>query len=362
MKNKIKAWVKLLSVQNIGNTKAIQLAKECGEPENFIDDGNEKFWQSEIISEKLKIEILQSKAPGDWQLITELIDRYEIKFVSILDDIYPKLLKNIYDPPPFFFYRGNLDKEIFRRTIAIVGTRRASDYGKMMTRKIAKPLIKAGFTIISGLAYGIDTLAHRTAVENGGKTISVFGTSVNQIYPPENRKLAEKILENGAILSEYVPGSKSEKWNFPTRNRIISGLSLGSIIIEGKKTSGALLTSKFAMDQNRDIFALPGDINRSQAAGPNYLIQLGANLITSAQDILDYYNIKMDDQLQIFPNLTPEEDIVYQLLLQNKPNMHFDAILIKSGLTMGKISNILLSLELKSVVKKIAGNKFMPLY
>jgi len=199
-------------------------------------------------------------------------------------------------------------------------------------------------------------------VKNGGRTIAVFGTGVDQIYPPRNRELAEMIIQNGALISEFVPGSKAEKWNFPTRNRIISGLSLGSVIIEGGKKSGALLTAKFALDQNRDIFALPGDINRPQSAGPNYLIKLGAKIVTSADDILQEYDIKLDEQPLFFPELNEKEEKIYQIILNNKPEIHFDKLIIKTGYSVSEISTLLLSLELKNTIKKTAGNKIMPLY
>ena len=359
--NKIKAWLQLLAAPEIGNAKAIKLAELLGEPTKFIGK-SEAFLEIETLSQTAKNFLSNSTEPANWQRTQKLIEKYEIKFISILDEDYPNLLRNIYDPPPFLFYRGNLRKDDLRRTIAIVGTRKASHYGKQMTQEIGERLVQAGFTIVSGLAYGIDGIAHMSALNQNGKTIAVMGTGVDQIYPPENREIADDIIKKGAIISEYVPGSKAEKWNFPTRNRIISGLSLGSFIIEGSRKSGALLTAKFAMDQNRDIYALPGDINRPQAEGPNYLIKLGAKIVTCAKDILEEYDLVLDEQTRLFPELSEQEDKIYQILLNNKPEIHFDNLLMKSGLNIGELSTILLTLELKNVIKKVPGNKIVPLY
>ncbi|MDP8269273.1 MAG: DNA-processing protein DprA [Candidatus Tenebribacter davisii] len=358
---KIKAWLKLLTAPEIGHATAIKLAKILGEPVTFLDDST-KLLDLEFISEAAKEHLANIAEPENWENICELIEQYNIKFVSILDDDYPGPLKNIFDPPPFLFYRGIIKKDDFRRAIGVVGTRKASNYGKLMTKKIVQELAASGFMIVSGLAYGIDTISHLAALDRRAITYAVMGTGVDQIYPSRNRELAERILENGVLISEFVPGSKAEKWNFPIRNRIISGLSLGCLIIEGNKKSGALLTAKFAMDQNRDVFALPGDVNRPQAEGPNYLIKLGAKIITKAADILEEYELTMVHQPSFFPELNEKEELVYQFLLNNKPETHFDKLIVKTGFTVGELSTVLLSLELKNVIKKVPGNKVVPLY
>ncbi|MBT3168901.1 MAG: DNA-protecting protein DprA [Candidatus Cloacimonetes bacterium] len=356
---KIKAWLQLLSVNGIGNTKAIKLAQLWGEPHTFIHTN--KLQDVDFITENAKRELFQNNEVENWTNIVKLIANFQIKFVSILDENYPESLKNIFDPPPFLFYRGTLKKEDFRRSLAIVGTRKASNYGKLMTKKIGSKLAQAGFTLVSGLAYGIDTLAHFSALENSGRTIAVMGTGVDQIYPPRNRELAEMIIQNGALISEFVPGSKAERWNFPIRNRIISGISIGSFIVEGSKKSGALLTAKYALDQNRDIFALPGDVNRETSTGPNYLIKLGAKIVCSVNDILEEYDFIVEQTEKPVPKLSETEEIIYQILLQNKPEMLFDNLILKSKMTVSQLSTILLSLELKGIIKKVPGNKIVPL-
>ena len=360
--NKIKKWIRLLSAPEIGNSKAIKLVEILGEPANFIGTSNRELMDLDFIPGNTKEYLKEDKDPKDWKRVVALIEKYQIEFITYFDDDYPTILKNIFDPPAYLFYRGTIRKEDFRRSLAIVGTRKASSYGKAMTKKIGEALSQAGFTIVSGLAYGIDALAHIAALNSGGRTIAVMGTGVDQIYPPHNRELAEDIIKNGAIISEYIPGSKAEKWNFPTRNRMISGLCLGSLIIEGSKKSGALLTSKFAMDQNRDVFALPGDINRPQAEGPNYLIKLGAKIVCSAKDILEEYDLIMEEEPKLFPELSEKEEKIYQVLIDNRPETHFDTLLMKTGFTVGELSTILLSLELKNIVKKVPGNKIVPMY
>lgn len=360
--NPVKAWIKLVSVKGIGNAKAIKIARKLGPPQNYIGKSSDLLDEIDFLTDNEKKKLDDKTFPEDWQRIEKLMGKYGIKFVSILDEKYPQPLKNIYDPPPFLFYRGTIKEKDYRRAIAVVGTRKASNYGKLSCKKIVRKLAEAGFTIISGLAYGIDTVAHFAALETGGRTLSVFATGCDQIYPPRNRKLAERISENGALLSEFIPGKKAEKWNFPTRNRIISGLSLGTLVIEGSKKSGALLTSKFALEQNRDIFALPGDINRKQAQGPNYLIKLGANIVTKAEDILDFYNLQLQSAEKPKPEMTDNEKKLYNIIFNHKPEVHFDKLLLISDFSISELSSLLLSLELKSMIKKVSGSRYMAMY
>ena len=360
---RIRAWLKLLQAPDIGKSRAISLAKNLGEPFSFIEENASRLDDVETLSTDAKNFLRSDEFGYNWSEIEKLLQKFDIKFVSILDEEYPVPLKNIFDSPPYLFYRGKLPANGFQRSIAIVGTRKASDYGKLQARKIARQLAEAGFNIVSGLAYGIDSMAHLGCLDTArANTYAIMGTGCDQIYPPRNRTLAEQILENGAIISEYIPGHKAERWNFPERNRIISGLSLGCLVVEGSKKSGALLTARFAMDQNRDIFALPGDVNRPQAAGPHYLVQLGAKLVTSAQDILDEYDFKLEQEATPLPKMTKNEEKIYNLVLKNKPEISFDELLLKSGMQIGELSSVLLSLELKSLLKKVSGNKIIPLY
>lgn len=359
---KVKSWIQLLSAPDVGHAKAKRLVELLGSPDTFMHKKSDRLVDLDFIKEETKSYLANPQEPANWRVIASKLEKFNIKFVSILDSEYPPLLKSIYDPPLYFFYRGNLDKHKLKRCLAVVGTRKASNYGKMMTKQICSKLVEAGFTIVSGLAFGIDSIAHQSALETGGVTVAVMGTGCDQIYPPQNRQLAKNILENGLLISEYVPGQPVEKWNFPTRNRIISGLSIGTLAIEGSKKSGALLTTKFALDQNRDIFALPGDVNRLQAEGPNYLIKLGAKIVSSVNDILEEYDLQLNNEARRFPDLTKDEERLYNLIVQHKPEIQFDQLVIKSGFNVSELSTLLLNLELKSVIKKGAGNKVIPLY
>ncbi|MCK4755973.1 DNA-processing protein DprA [candidate division WOR-3 bacterium] len=358
---RIRGWLQLLDAPDVGNATAVKLVKKFGDPNNFIGTSLTGFDDIGFVSNRAKEYLSKENNKESWENAFELIEHFNIKFVTYLDEEYPKLLRNIYDPPVILFYRGNLSAETLRRTIAIVGTRKASNYGLQMTSRFGKELVESGFTIVSGLAFGVDTRAHLVALENNGNTLAIMGTGVDQIYPACNRDLAERIIENGAIISEYLPGVKADPWNFPNRNRIISGCSLGTLVIEGSKKSGALLTAKFALQQNREVFALPGDINRQQAAGPNYLISLGGKLVSCTQDILDEFKLVMPETHIKFPHLNEMERKIYDVLIENKPEMQFDMLLIKLGFTVAQLSSLLLSMELKDVVKKLPGNKMMAL-
>lgn len=213
----------------------------------------------------------------------------KIETIKIGDSYYPKYLREIYDAPKKLYIRGN--KEILNnRSIAIVGCRNNSKYGELIAKNLGYNLAKAGFNIVSGLAKGIDSFAHIGAIYAKGKTVAILGNGIDTIYPRQNIKIAEKIIEyGGAIISEYPAGVKPDKLNFPARNRIISGLSLGAIIVEAKEKSGSLITADFALEQGRDVFAVPGFITEPNSKGTNKLIKQGAIPITSFEDVLEYY-------------------------------------------------------------------------
>lgn len=210
-----------------------------------------------------------------------------IQKITIKDENYPELLKKIYDPPQKLYVSGELKKEE-KHPIAVVGTRQISNYGQEATRFFVEALAKAGLTIISGLALGVDGLAHRIALENNTRTIAVLGSGLNIIYPPAHRKLAQEIIDSGgAVISEYSPNTSPTKKTFPTRNRIVSGLSLGVLVIDAPKKSGALITARTAIEQGREVFVVPGRINDFNSEGCNYLIKMGARLVTDPQEIID---------------------------------------------------------------------------
>lgn len=354
----LRLWLQLLSTPELGRKRIRKLITLLGSPAEFIGKRN-KLVDLEFLNGQQVTHLTNYPDVEEYSEILRLVAEFDIKFVTILDKHYPDYLATIFDPPVILFYRGELSSLSRNPCLAVVGTRRPSSYGKLITQKITKKLSKAGFTIISGLAYGIDSIAHRACLEVGGNTVAVMATGVDQIYPPGNRNLAERIVKQGVILSEYLPGNQAEIWCFPTRNRIISGLSKGCIIVEGSRKSGALLTAKFALDQNRDIFAVPGDITRAQSAGPNYLIKSGAKPVTIINDVLEEYDIFLHKENEKLPEMTAEEKKIFQIILKNRPEIGFDQILLRAGKGVNEISSLLLSLELKSVIKKVESDRYM---
>lgn len=290
----------------------------------------------------------------------EKIQKENIEILTIKDNDYPELLKEIYTPPPILYVKGNLKKDDI--AIGVVGTRRMTLYGKEVTIDITTELARNGITIVSGLARGIDSVSHKTALENGARTIAVLGSSLdeNSIYPPENKNLAKHIIENGAIISEYPIGMPALPQNFPQRNRIISGISLGVLVVEAKEKSGALITAREALDQNREVFAVPGPITSQFSVGPNNLIKSGAKIVTSAIDILEELNLEQINHClknkKIISDV-PEENKILELL--SKEPMHIDKIVENSNMNASQISSILIMLEMKGMVRNLGGMNYV---
>jgi len=281
----------------------------------------------------------------------------DIGKIIITDKEYPELLKKIPDPPKILYYRGEIkEKEL---CFAIVGTRRYSSYGKQITLKIASQLAQVGITIVSGLAPGIDTFAHKAAVEQQKRTIAVLGTGIDEksIYPKENIGLSRKIVENnGCLISEYPPGTKGAKFTFPKRNRIISGLSLGVLVVEAKEKSGALITADYAILQKRKIFAIPGSIYFLNSRGTNNLIKNGAKLVDSANDILQELNLPSLESLpqNKLQGENQEENLILSALKEEA--LHIDKIIEKTKLNAAVVAGTLAVLEIKGTVRQLGGS------
>jgi DNA processing protein len=272
---------------------------------------------------------------------------------------YPHRLREIDQPPPLIYLWGTIE-ERDQWAVAIIGTRNPSAYGRAIAQEVAMTLAHQGLTIVSGLARGIDGIAHKAALEAGGRTIAVLGSGLGNIYPPEHKGLAESIAGSGAVVSEYSLDTPPEGRNFPPRNRIISGLSLGVIVVEAGQASGALITTDFAADQGRDVFAVPGDITRKQSVGTNRLIQQGAFPLTDPSDVLEVLNLAMIEQeVQLELDL-PVEPAERKLLdsLSREPK-HVDEIRALSELSASEVSAGLAMLELKGRVKQVGGMHFV---
>jgi DNA processing protein len=301
---------------------------------------------------------LQAKAlwgPDD-QLAS--LRQENVQAMILPDPRYPERLRHLHDAPPILYYRGTwLD---LHRAVAIVGTRRPTIYGREMAYGLARDLTRAGVVVISGLAAGIDAAAHTGAMV-AGQTVAVLGCSPEQVYPPGHRQLHERVTAAGMVLAEYPPGTKAEAGRFPARNRLISGLSAGVIVVEAGERSGALITADFAGEQGREVYAVPGPATSPQSAGTHQLIRDGATLVRGAADVLDDLGWSCTtgtgDPVAGFADLTKDEQHVYIQL--NEQPLHFDALIQRSGVTEGSLAAILLSLELKGRVRQLAGHFFM---
>ncbi len=278
-----------------------------------------------------------------------------VRAVTWEDPDYPALLKEAPAPPFLLYVRGRLEPED-SWAVAVVGTRRASAYGRTVTRQLVQGLVQNGITIVSGLARGIDGVAHRTALESGGRTIAVLGCGVDQVYPPEHRGLALKIVEQGALISEYPLGTMPEAKNFPPRNRIISGLSLGVLITEAGKRSGALITATYAAEQGRDVLAVPGSILAAGSVGTNRLIQDGAKLVLEAADVLQELNLTMVAQNIQVQKIVPATETEAAILSCMGPEpVHVDELGQASGLPISHVASTLALMELKGLVRQVGG-------
>lgn len=309
----------------------------------------------EILGETLGKRFLDFRKNFDPIKKIEDLRKKAIEFICLKDDDYPSSLKNIEDSPICLYVKGNrkILNEKNKIFFAIVGTRKPSNYGIEVAKKISFQLAKAGFIIISGMAIGIDTLAHWGCLKAGEKTIAVLGCGVDIIYPAINRQLYEKIIkEGGAIISEFPPGQMVAKGLFIARNRIISGLSAGVLVIEGLKDSGALITARYAGEQGKEVFAVPSPINLEQSQAPNILIKNGAKLVTGVEDIFEELGLKITPKKveDIEKNLTEKEWLIFNLL-KERPLL-IEELVYKSGMNLGEVLNLVSILEIKKVVEK----------
>ncbi len=302
------------------------------------------------------------KAFSSWKEVEEKIQvmgKRGIKAVLIGEPSYPEMLKEIGDAPVILYTKGEIQPQD-RFAIAIVGSRKLTHYGASVAEDISGNLAFMGFTVVSGMARGVDSICHRGALKAGGRTIAVLGSGPDVPYPPENKTLMDKIADSGCVVSEFPPGTPPDKENFPRRNRLISGLSLGVLVIEATADSGALITARYALEQGREVFAVPGNITSSNSEGTNELIKKGAVLTRRAEDIVEELApvlkgfIRARDKIKI--EITDEEKRICNLL-SGEPKQ-IDVIFRESGLPASKALGILLGLELKGAVKQITGKRF----
>ena len=361
------ALIILNLIPGLGPVGIGNLIDKLGEPMAVLETSEIELWKTGILRKSVLDNIIHWEKIVDIERELVLIKEKGIRIITILDDEYPFYLKNIHSPPAVLYIKSNSPFE-FIPSIAIVGTRKDSPYGERITKELSMELSMRGFIIVSGMARGIDSVAHRAALEAGGKTIAVLGCGVDVVYPKENAELAEQIRKQGAVISEFGMGTSPSRENFPRRNRIISGLSLGVIVTEASARSGSLITTRFALEQGREIFAVPGKINAPNSDGVNGLIKHGAKLVQNVEDILSelqptiYTNKtarkKTRENIVLKPaNLSPDEKKTYETL-SDEP-VHIDKIMDKTQLSIGALSQILLTLELKKIIKQIPGKMFI---
>jgi DNA processing protein len=351
-------WVGFNLVKGIGAVRLQALRDHFGDLAVAWQAPAEAL-QAAGLSQKMAERVAQARSSIDLDLC---IDRYASKGIHILtweDDLYPARLREIDQPPPVLYVRGELTAED-SWAVAVVGTRRISAYGRQVSEEAASFLAANGVTVVSGLARGVDASAHQSALKAGGRTIAVLGCGVDRIYPPEHAALAEKIIANGAIVSDYAPGTPPDASNFPPRNRIISGLSMAVVVVEAGETSGALITAQFAIDQGRDVFAVPGNIFALQSKGTNRLIAQGARPMLSARDLLDVLNLTKVTEQRAVRNILPVDEIESKLMtiLTHEP-LHMDEIRNQSGLPIERVSAALVMMELKGMVRQVGGMNYV---
>lgn len=358
MNEDIKYWVAFSSIPGIGRVRLTQLENHFSNLENAWKASTGELKHAGLDSAALRA---ITKWRPDISPETEMakLDRYGIKVLTCNDPAYPPRLKEIYDYPPVLYIRGSLLPED-EWCLAVVGTRRATVYGKQVTEEIVTDLAQSKITIVSGLAKGIDTIAHQSALAAGGRSLAVFACGLDIVYPGENAKLARDIIEHGALISEYPLGTRPRAENFPRRNRILSGLSLGVLITEAGETSGALITAHMALEQNREVFAIPGSILSPASRGTNHLIQEGAKLVRDYTDILEELNLTTVARQIEMREILPESDTESILLQQlSAEPTHIDEVCRSSGLPTATVSSTLAMMELKGMVKQVGTMNYV---
>jgi DNA processing protein len=316
-------------------------------------------WKAAGIEPKVAASIAERRRAIDPERELARLRASGYRAITWDDPEYPRRLAEIYAPPPLLFLKGELERDD-PPAIAVVGTRTPTPYGREAARKLAGELAAGGVTIVSGLARGIDAIAHQAAIEAGGRTVAVLGSGVDVIYPSENARLAAAVAQAGALVSEYPLGSKPDAGNFPQRNRIISGLSYGVLVVEAGETSGANITVRYALDQNRDVYAVPGSIFSAQSRGTNHWIQQGAKLAGSANDILEELNLLEAGRQLALALPPPENDLEARILaLLSAEPTHVDAVGRGAGLPIHAVSSTLTMMELKGMVRHVGGMNYI---
>lgn len=361
MDNFTKGLILLNMLQDVGYIRLKALLGRFKTPEAIFNASSHDLEQVKGIGINIAQKIRAAKDSCDIDKELSLIERHGIKIITMYGEDYPENLKNIYDPPFLLYIKGELKKED-NLAVAIVGSRRASLYGLRTAERLAGELARCGVTIISGMARGIDTAAHRGAVAAKGRTIAVLGNGLASIYPPENKNLAEDIVRNGALVSEFPMQMPPHKGNFPQRNRVISGLSKGVVVVEASRKSGSLITANFALEEGREVFAVPGCAGSAASAGTNNLIKEGAMLVEDARDILEEFNLPLPVAVGAASGREQEltdscQKSIYNLL-SDEP-LDIDNIIDVVSIEPKQVKTTLLNLEMRGIIKQLPGKLYV---
>jgi len=355
-------WLALTRIKGLGCISFKKLASHFADPTQSLSATAAELSAIEGIDRKAVDGLL---AFTQWDEVEQEVQRADeagVKIIPFGSAIYPARLRSIADPPPCLYVKGEIRRED-DKAVAVIGTRSASHYGRRVTRDLCRGLASLGFTVISGMARGIDGVAHDEALNAGGRTIAVLGSGVDRAYPPEHRKLYHRISENGAVISELPLGAPPLAFNFPARNRLISGLSAGVVVVEATEKSGSLITAAIALEQGREVFAVPGEVGSSRSRGGHRLIRQGAKLVENVDDILEEIApqlVARDRQpaaLRTLPvDAQPETHKIFDLLQER--SLHIDEVIEASGFSASRVSQILLELELQGFLKQLPGNRY----
>jgi DNA processing protein len=351
-------WFALKSVPYVGNVTFLRLLSRFGTPERALKASFRELSEVKGVSPKAAASIAGHDYAGLARSESEKVQALGVEVIDILSHRYPRLLMEIPDPPPYFYLKGELSGS--ETAVAMVGSRRATQYGLCTATRLARDLALQGITVVSGMARGIDTAAHWGALKAGGRSVAVLGCGIDLVYPPENGTLYQALTEKGALISEFPMGTAPLAENFPRRNRIISALSRGVLVVEAGEGSGSLITAHCALEQGREVFAVPGNVSASGSRGVNGLIKEGAKLVERVEDILEELGLEPQATLPLPkpPNfeLTPQEAELYALLCQGA--LQIDDIIVQSALTASEVSATLLRLEMKGAIVQLPGKRF----
>ncbi len=361
IENELRAWLRLSRLE-LSPRAANALIERFGGPEAVFGASEAELAAVEQLTKQGRTKLLEP-VPAAIEHDLRVLEEKGVIVTPITSSDYPQSLKDIFDPPVLLYSFGKII-ESDKLAIAIVGSRRATIYGRSIAEKIARDLAARGLTVVSGGARGIDTAAHKGAMAAGGRTIAFLGCGVNVSYPAENQKLFEAMAENGAVVSEFPLGANPEPWRFPPRNRLISGMSIGVLVCQSPKASGALITASYAAEQGKDVYAVPGNVDDDRNRGCHALIRDGAKLIETSEDILEELGLSASDESagrqQLALPMTSLNDNETQIvsLLTLEP-MLVDDIIIKSGLSAPLVSGTLTMLEMKSIIRRVPGNAYV---